>query len=173
MRRLILSLACSLDGYIAGADGSFDWIRMDAEDDGVATLMASVDTALIGRRTYEMARAMGQPFFRNMKNFVFSKTLEPGRQKEVEIVRDDPVEFARALKGKPGKDIWLFGGYGLTSTLLREVDEVALAIQPILLGDGLPLFPKLRQRQGLELLECRAFANGVVRLRYAMSRAAD
>jgi len=169
MRRLILTLACSLDGYIAGVDGSYDWIRTDV-DHGMAKFFASVDVALIGRKTFEMARRAKQPFFSSMTNYVFSTTLPAGRDGDVEVVAAEPAGFVRELKEEAGKDIWLFGGYGLASSLLiaGEVDEIALAVQPVLLGDGIPLFPRLQERRSLEMLECKAYQNGVVALRYAM-----
>ncbi len=169
MRRLKLSAACSLDAYIAGVDGSYDWIRRDA-DYRMEEFFASVDVALIGRKTFEMARRAKQPFFSSMTNYVFSTTLPAGRDDDVEIVAAEPAGFVRELKSQAGKDIWLFGGYGLTSSLLiaGEVDEMRLAVQPVLLGDGIPLFPRLQDRRAVELLESKAYGNGVVVLRYAM-----
>ncbi|HTD97009.1 MAG TPA: dihydrofolate reductase family protein [Edaphobacter sp.] len=171
MRKLKLSLACSLDGYIAGVDGSFDWIRMDA-DYGMEAFLAAVDTALIGRKTFEMARSVGRPFFSSMENYVFSKSLPAGRDGEVEVVGEDAGVFVRVLKQREGKDLWLFGGQGLAASLLiaGEVDEVTLAVQPILLGEGLRLFPVMGERTALEMLECTSYKNGVAVLRYAVRR---
>jgi dihydrofolate reductase len=168
MRKLKLSLACSLDQFIVGPDGSIDWIRMDA-DYGMNAFFASVDTALIGRASYDWGRRSGNKFFSSMKNYVFSNSLPSGHDGEVEIISGDAAEFTRALKQSPGKDIWLFGGHALSASLMNAelVDEIRLAIQPVLLGGGIPVFGELSTRQLWKLDEATSFPNGVVLLRYS------
>jgi dihydrofolate reductase len=170
MRALKMSLASSLDGYIARLDGSLDWIAA-LDDDGTASMMAfvsTIDTVLIGRKTYDMARATRQPFDKRKKNFVFSRTLPAGWRGEVEVVAEDPVELVERLKQRPGNDIWLFGGYELNAIFLKAnaVDEVRLAVQPVLLGRGIPLFPSMQQETQLRLVDSKALPNGVVTMSY-------
>jgi dihydrofolate reductase len=168
MRKLKLSLACSLDQFIVGPDGSIDWIRMDA-DYGMNAFFASVDTALIGRASYDWGRRSGNKFFSSMKNYVFSNSLPSVHDGEVEIISGDAAEFTRALKQSPGKDIWLFGGHGLSASLINAdlVDEITLAVHPILLGGGIPVFGALSQRQSWSLESSKPYPNGVVVLRYS------
>jgi dihydrofolate reductase len=168
MRLVKLSVACSLDGYLEGPDGAIDWIRRDA-DYGMGAFLASLDTALIGRRTYEFARRSGNKFFPSMTNYVFSKSLPAGPMDEVEIIGGDAVDFVSGLKKrKTGKDLWLFGGHELIASMLRSrlVDEIFLTVHPVLLGGGLPLFGSLAEQQELKLIDAKPLRNGVVMLSY-------
>src|SRR5271170_5469239 len=118
MRLLKLSVACSLDGFLEGPDGAIDWIRRDA-DYGMGAFLASLDTVLIGRRTFEMARRSGNKFFSAMTNYVFSKSLPAGVSDDVEIIGEDAVDFVRGLKAsRTGKGLWLFGGRELIGSML-------------------------------------------------------
>jgi dihydrofolate reductase len=168
MRKLKLSLACSLDQFIVAPDGSIDWIRMDA-DYGMNAFFASVDATLIGRASYDWGRRSGNKFFSSMKNYVFSKSLPPGPEGEVEIISEDAAEFTRTLKQRPGKDIWLFGGHALASSLMNAglVDEITLAVHPVLLGGGIPVFGPLTERQSWHLESSTAYPNDVVVIRYS------
>jgi dihydrofolate reductase len=168
MRKVKLSLACSLDQFIAGPDGAIDWIRSDV-DHGMNAFFASVDAALIGRATYDTARRAGIGFFPFMKNYVFSNSLPPGLNGEVEIISGDAAQFTRTLKLQPGKDIWLFGGHALAASLMNAdlVDEIRLAIQPVLLGGGIPAFGALTQCQFWRLESSSPYPNGVVLLQYS------
>jgi dihydrofolate reductase len=168
MRRVKLSLACSLDLRIAAADGAIDWIRMDA-DYGMTAFMASVDTALIGRKTYDMACSTGNRFFSTMKNYVFSKSLRAGKSGEVEIIAEDAADFTHRLKTQSGKDIWLFGGYALTASLLAAelVDEIRLVVYPVLLGGGPTVFGPLEKRQNWKLESCIPHKNSAIVLHYS------
>jgi dihydrofolate reductase len=165
MRHVKLSVACSLDGHIAAPDGGIDWIRMDV-DYGMQAFLDSVDATLtlIGRGTYDFARNTGNRFFRNMKNYVFSRSLPPGPSDEVVVISENAVSFVQQLKQQPGRDIWLFGGHALTASLLQAglLDEITLAIHPILLGGGTPLFSRLANRQPLELVRSKNYKNGVL-----------
>lgn len=169
MRRVRLSVAMSLDGYIAGPNGESDWIVMDPDID-FGALMGGFDTVLLGRKTYEATRLQGggggMP---GMQAYVFSRTLRPDDCPGV-IVSDKPKETLAALKAKPGKDIWLFGGGSLFRSLLELglVDGVELAIIPVLLSGGLPLLPHPAKRAGLKLVKHRIYPKtGTVSLEYA------
>ena len=141
MRRVRYSVAMSLDGFIAGPKGEFDWIVMDPTID-FAAYFKEFDTVLMGRRTFEMARQGGAGQMDGMQTIVFSRTLRQSDHPGVTIA-SDVAETVPALKAKPGKDIWLFGGGGLFRSLLDAnlVDLIEVAVVPILLSQGVPLLP--------------------------------
>lgn len=142
MRRLCFSGAVSLDGYIAGPKGEIDWITMDPELD-FAALFARFDTVLVGRKSWQAAQAMGGVGMPGMQCVVVSRTLDPARAGRVRVARD-PAALVRELRAAPGKDLWLFGGGELLASCLALdlVDEIQVAVLPVLLGDGVPLLPR-------------------------------
>jgi dihydrofolate reductase len=169
MRQVRLSVAMSLDGYIAGPNGESDWIIMDPDIDFRA-LFSAFDTVLMGRKSYEAARQQGggggMP---GMQAFVFSRTLRQADCPGV-IVSDQPAETLAELKAKPGKDIWLFGGGLLFRSFLELglVDAVQVAIIPVLLGGGLPLLPQPAGLATLKLVKHKIYQKtGTVLLEYA------
>jgi len=142
-KRLRYQVASSLDGFIAGPNGEYDWIVMDPSID-FAALYKEFDTVVMGRKTYEVAAAQGgHGAMPGLEVVVFSRSLAPATYKGVRIVNDDPGGVVRALKEKPGRDIWLFGGGSLFRSLLDAglVDSVEVAVMPVLLGTGVPLLP--------------------------------
>lgn len=168
MRRVRLSVAMSLDGYIAGANGEIDWIVMDPDID-FSALMGAFDTMLMGRKTYEVTRHQGGGGMPGMQPYVFSRTLRQADCPNV-IVSDKPSETLSALKSQPGKDIWLFGGGSLFGSLLDLglVDAVEVAVIPVLLGAGLPLLPQSAKQAKLRLVKHRIYGKtGTVSLEYA------
>src|SRR4051794_19984522 len=138
MRLVRFGGAMSLDGYIAGPNGEYDWITMDPEID-FSGQMAQFDTFLIGRKTYEAMRRMGNsgPPIAGIQSIVFSRTLRPSDCPEA-VLSADAVEFVSKLRTRPGKDIALFGGGDLFRSLLGAglVDRVEVSLIPVLLGGG-------------------------------------
>ncbi len=170
-RRLRYGVAMSLDGFIAGPNGEHDWIVMDTSID-FAAMFKQFDTAVMGRKTYEVAIAHfgGHGALPGLDTTVFSRLLRPATHPGVRIVPDDPSETVAALKAKPGRDIWLYGGGMLFRTLLDAglVDTVEVAVVPVLLGAGIPVLPKGSSMK-LVLADHRALpASGIVALSYAV-----
>ena len=171
-RRLRYGVAVSLDGFIAGPKGEYDWIVMDSAID-FAAMYREYDTAVMGRKTYDVAVALGgEPatLMPGIEVIVFSKSLEPVTRKGFRIVPDDPVKVVKALKRKPGKDIWLFGGGALFRTLLDAglVDSVEVAVMPVLISEGIPLLPPGSQAT-LKLSDHKVLPkSGIVALAYSV-----
>jgi dihydrofolate reductase len=170
MRKVTFGGANSLDNYFARPDHAVDWLMWCDE---VAAVMAdfwkTIDTVLMGRKTYEVAARSGQGGgYPGVKNYVFSRTLTEDPSEGVTLVRGDAVKFVRELKGQSGKDICLMGGGELARSLFEAglIDEVGFNIHPVLLGSGIPLFHPMSRQIDLELLECRPFHNGCVYVRY-------
>jgi dihydrofolate reductase len=158
----------SLDGFIAGPNGEFDWIVMDPTFD-FAALFGEFDTLLMGRRTFDLVRQSSAKTMAGMQTVVFSRTLSPSNYPGVTISAN-LAETVSALKAKPGKDIWLFGGGELFRSLLdaKLVDTIEVAVMPILLSQGIPLLPAGARSPSLRLSESKTLPSGIVMLTYAL-----
>jgi dihydrofolate reductase len=142
-RRVRYQVAVSLDGFIAGPNGEYDWIVMDPAVD-FAALYKEFDTVVMGRKTYEVVTAQGgHGAIPGMDVVVFSRTLPAATYPGVRILNDDPRKVVAELRAKRGRDIWLFGGGELFRSLLdaKLVDTVEVAVMPVLIGAGIPLLP--------------------------------
>ena len=168
MRKVVYGGAMSLDGFIAGPNGEYDWIVMDPDIDFAAG-MARFDTFLIGRKTFEAMRRMGDtgPATPGITHIVFSRTLRAGECPY--RLSDDAERVVADLRQQPGKDIALFGGGELFRSLLAAglVDEIGVSVIPVLLGGGVPLLPSPADRARLKLKKQRVYeTTGTVGLEY-------
>jgi hypothetical protein len=155
MRRLRYNVAVSLDGFIAGPAGEYDWIVADPSID-FAALFGEFDTLVMGRKTFDALRT--QPgFAAGMELVVASRTLRASDYPDVTIIGERVPEQVAALKAAPGKDVWLFGG------------GIELAVMPVFLGAGIPLLTAGHMRTRLELSKCVNLPSGIVMLAYDTS----
>lgn len=170
MRKIILQLAVSLDNFIEGPNAEIDWCFTD-QDYGMNDFFERIDSLFIGRKSYELIQSMGEdamPGFPKLKEYVFSNTLSEV-QPDAIIVKGNIVDEIKKIKSLPGKDIWLFGGASLISELMNAnlVDEIILAVHPVLLGSGKPLFENLRERINLKHVHTTTYNSGLIMLSYA------
>lgn len=170
MRKIVLCVAVSLDGLIEGPNGEYDWCLTD-QDYGMTDFMNRIDAIFYGRKSYEMmlhAQESGQENpFADVKSYVFSNSLKnpyPG----TELVSGNITDQVKSLKHTPGKDIWLWGGASLTTTLMNAglVDELLLAVHPIVLGAGKPLFQNISERNHFTLKSSQPYSSGLIMLAY-------
>lgn len=174
MRTVIYGAACSLDLYIARANGAVDWLQWS---DDVGKIMGEfwkgIDTVVMGRKTYEVGKAMGGGgSMPGVKGYVFSRTLDEEMPPGTELVREDAAGFARRLKERDGKGICVMGGGELAQSLFEAglIDEVGANVHPVLLGSGIPLFRPLSHQIDLELIENRTLSGGCAYLLYRVKR---
>jgi dihydrofolate reductase len=169
MRKVVLGLAVSLDGFIEGPKVEYDWCFTD-QDYGLSSFFKRVDTIFMGRKSYEVAQSAGggQDPWKGMTTYVFSNTLKEVKGKNIKLISGDTEKQVREMKQKEGKDIWLFGGAELTTAFVNNglVDEMWLSVHPILLGSGKPLFQSISERKNLRLVDHKVYETGLVSLTY-------
>ncbi len=177
MRKVILGLAVTLDGFIEGPNGEYDWCFTD-QDYGLTEFFSRIDALFIGRKSYEIAQQYAKendgimvPGMPSVKEYVFSNSLQQVKDGAI-LISGDSMAEARKIKEQPGKDIWLYGGAELTDAMMKErlVDELWLSVHPILLGSGKPLFRQQDGRTQLVLLDSKTYETGLVSLRYGIEQ---
>jgi dihydrofolate reductase len=173
MRNVVLGLGISLDGYIARPNGAVDFLFIP-KDYSMADFFAGIDTAIMGRKTYDVAQSMGGGSFGSSKlvSYVCSRTLPPGERDGLIFTNQFPAALISQIRKRRGKDIWLMGGGELARDFLKAdlVDEVYLGVVPVLLGEGIPLFPSGFPQRYLSLVENKTYSKGLISLKYKRVR---
>jgi dihydrofolate reductase len=171
-RKVIVNIGTSADGFIARPDGDLEWLTSRPAPKGfygMSDFVKSIDTKVLGRRTYEESLRRGAKFDPPTRYIVFSRHAPPaGAPLGVEFVSERIGPFVSRLRERPGKDIWLMGGGDLIASFLDEgaIDELVLTVAPVFIGDGIPLMSRRHRHVPLELDSVERFENGVVQLRY-------
>lgn len=174
MRKLILYIAASIDGYIARENGDLNWLESlpnpDNTDYNYYQMLNSVDTTFMGNSTYKWltSRNIFDPY-PGKKNYVFGNSDQP-KSEFVEFIKEDPVKFYKKIFNENGKNIWLVGGGKLNSVFLKEnlIDEIILSIAPVVIGNGIKLFKEINSNFLLQfqLEKSETFKSGFVQITY-------
>ncbi len=165
MRKIVLFIASSLDGYIARVNGDIDWLFTD-QNYGYTKFLDSIDTVFMGRKTYEQVLTLGEYPYQEKKSYVFTKNIDFSASYDVKVVTDLDT-FVNDFRLLDGKNIWLVGGSLLIRDFLNKnlVNEVILSVHPIILGAGIPLFAN-PNTTALQLTGCQTYSSGLVQLSY-------
>jgi dihydrofolate reductase len=146
------------------------------KDYSMAPFFKTIDTAIMGRKTYDVAKAMsggGGGFGGKMLSYVMSRTLPPGEREGLIFTQESPATLVARLRKNQGKDIWMMGGGELARDFLRAdlIDELSLGVVPVLLGEGIPLFPSGFPQRDFALVENKTYSQGLIALKYERVRA--
>ena len=174
-RKFIVYLASSADGFIARADGSVDWLDRPRQKGnyGMAAFYRSIDTIIVGRKTYDFAVSHGMADPNpGKKTYVLSRTLTKAASPKVAIINEPIAQCAERLRAERGKDVWLMGGAESIAAFLDcgQVDEFIIHVIPKIIGEGIPLVTARHRDVPLKLLASKTFPDGVVRLHYRVHR---
>lgn len=173
-RKLILFIACSLDGYIAKSDGDISWLNIiqqegSTEDYGYGNIVQQTDTFILGRKTYEKVLTFGMPFPHDSREtfVVTSKPLEDSGN--LHFTSLPVADLLQQIRAKEGKHIHLDGGGELIHSFMKEnlIDEYIISIIPVLLGEGIRLFKSGNKPEiKLKLADSKHYPSGLVQLHY-------
>ncbi len=169
MSNVLLNLAISLDGFIEGPNGEFDWCFTD-QDYGMTAFLARCDAIIFGRKSYELLLQYDADPYPDKMKYVFSNTIGSVAGKAA-VVNGKIAEEVAKIQQRTDGDIWFFGGAALLEEFLKQdlIDEMHLSVHPLLLGSGKPLFPKLEQRKLLQLKGVETYSSGLVQMAYFRS----
>jgi dihydrofolate reductase len=175
-RKVIVHIGMSADGFIARPDGDLEWLTSRPAPPGfygMGEFVKSIDTKVLGRKSYEASVRLGAKFNEKTRYIVFSRHARPAdAPSSVEFVSEAIGPYVSRLKEQPGKDIWLMGGGELIASFLDErvLDELVITVAPVFIGDGIPLIARRHRHTPLALQSVERFENGVVQLRYRVER---
>jgi len=176
-RQVIVHIATSADGYIARPDGDLEWLTSRPAPKGfygMDAFMKSIDTKVLGRKTYELSLRLGAKFDSSNRHIVFSRHSRPaGAPSGVEFVKEAIGPFMSRLRERPGRDIWLMGGGEIIASFLdeRAIDEFVISVVPVFIGEGIPLIARRHRHVPLDLLSTERFEDGLVQLHYRVKNA--
>ena len=171
-RKVIVHIAASADGYIARPDGDLEWLTSRPAPEGfygMNAFMKSIDTLLLGRKTYEVSLSLGGKFDSKNRTIVFSRhPAPPDAPTGVEFVSGAIGSVVSSLRDQAGKDIWLMGGGELIASFLDEnaIDEFVISVVPVFIGDGIPLIARRHRHTRMDLQSVERFDDGLVQLHY-------
>lgn len=170
MRRIKLFIACSLDGFIARPDGGIDWLFSDG-DYGYQKFFDSIDTVVMGRKTWDLSLSFGDYPYPGKTAYVFSRRRDLSHPK-AQFINQPVGPFMQDLRQQQGRDIWLIGGGELTREFLNAglIDDFIVSVHPIVLGAGLPLFPAPCRETRLRHVKTLPFDSGLVQMHYEIDR---
>lgn len=172
-RKIVCYIAVSLDGYIATEDDSLDWLfKVEGEGDaGYAEFMETIDTVVMGRRTYDWVMEMEKDEYpyTGLKSYIFSRSVPASVSGDIEFTNTEVPIFAEILKNQPGKDIWVIGGSELLADFVEAglIDEFIISIAPVIIGKGIPLFRKSDLMTEFKLKEVKRYGE-FAQLHYVM-----
>jgi dihydrofolate reductase len=181
MRKIVLFNLITLDGYFEGANADISWHNVDQEfNDFAVAQLRTADMLLFGRKTYQLMAAYwatedgikDNPVIAELMNeidkIVFSKSLEKAQWDHTRLISENALDEVKKLKSLPGKDVFIFGSADLSSTLIQHhlIDEFRIMINPLILGNGTPMFKNVTAKIDLQLLKTKVFGNGNVLLNY-------
>jgi dihydrofolate reductase len=166
MRKIILFIASSIDGYIARENGDIDWLPENATS-GYDEFIESIDTVIMGKKTYDQVLSFGDYPYKDKKSFVFSRN-NPSKDENVEFV-SDADKLVKEILSNSGTNVWLIGGAEIISIFLNLdfIDEIILSVIPVVLGKGIPLFQNVEKEIKFELIKTTDY-DGLVELHYTM-----
>jgi dihydrofolate reductase len=181
MRKIVLFNLMTLDGYFEGENADISWHNVDQEfNDFAIAQLKTADMLLFGRKTYQLMAAYwptaegikDNPVIADLMNqidkIVFSKSLEKAHWDHARVISEGLLDEVKKLKSIPGKDVFIFGSADLSSTLIDHdlIDEFRIMINPLILGNGTPMFQNITTKIDLQLLKTKVFGNGNVLLNY-------
>jgi dihydrofolate reductase len=175
-RKVIVHIATSVDGYIARLDGDLKWLTSRPAPEGfygMSDFMRSIDTKVLGRKTYEVSLRLGARFDTKNPTIVFSRHAPPlNTPSGVEFVSEAIGPLVSRLRKQPGKDIWLMGGGEIIASFLDEqaIDEFVISVVPVFIGEGIPLIARRHRDVPLELQSVQRFDDGLVQLHYRVQK---
>jgi dihydrofolate reductase len=174
MSKIILYIASSLDGFMAGRNGDISWLdpyQVEGEDYGYSEFLKTIDIIVMGSKTYEQVLNFGSWPYEGFKTYVMTKRqLEPVDKAQVKFYSGDLDSFVHNIKRESHKNVWLVGGASLAQSFLERgfIDEMIISIIPVILGDGIPLFGRTQKDFRLELLKSGSYNNSIVQLHYKL-----
>jgi dihydrofolate reductase len=177
-RKIIVHIATSADGYIARPDGDIEWLTKRPAPKGfygISKFINSIDTKLLGRKTYDLSVQMGATFDTQTPHYVFSRRPAPASVPPgVEFITEAIGAFAKRLRTAKGKDIWMMGGGEIMASFLDEgaIDDFIISVVPTFIGEGIPLIARRHRHVPLNLRSVRRFPDGVVQVHYKVQQTA-